>query len=679
MSFRRWRFAPMDKTAAAQLAEECDVDGFLALLLSARGIHDPQEACALLMGGEEPGDPFAFADMDAAAERLQAAIDRGETITVFGDYDADGVTATVMMVTYLKEKGAKVLYRIPRREDEGYGLHRTTVDEIAANGTALLLTVDNGISAVEEIAYANSLGMDVVVTDHHQPQGDLPPAVAVVNPHREDCESEFKMYAGVGVAYMLICAMEGDEEWALERYADLVAIGTLADVMPLEGDNRRLVREGLAMINRGTRPGLTALAKEAGAQNRRQTSGSAVFTLAPRINAAGRMGEPDAAAQLLLCEDPAECEELARRIAAFNTERQKTESEIMQEVAAYIDAHPEVLTDRVIVLAGDDWFSGVVGIIAARVLEKYGKPCVLLSVSDGIAKGSGRSVDGFSLFDAIASCGDMLLNYGGHQLAAGLGMEASRVEEFRRRINAYAAAQYPQMPVPELCMDFRLMPSQIGVDKLDSIDRLEPFGAGNPTPLFGLFHMTVEQVTEIAAKHSRFTLSRDGVVVSAIKFGAVPSALGFAVGDKVHLAVSLDRNEYRGTVSVSVIIKDIRYADTDQEALIEAAQLFDRAMTDADVAPSDLEAACPTREHMAAVYRRFKADDGFDGTWEHLHHALGDAVPASRLRPAVEILRQAQLIDVKNGGDAVRVTVRPVAAKADLTQTPLMKRLQATG
>ncbi len=677
MSFRRWRFAPLDKTAAAALAETCELDGFLALLLSARGIHDPEEAFALLNGDEEPGDPFAFADMDVAAERLQIAIDRGETITVFGDYDADGVTATVMMVTYLREKGANVRYRIPRREDEGYGLHRSTVDEIAQNGTSLLLTVDNGISAVDEIAYANSLGMEVVVTDHHQPQGTLPPAVAVVDPHREDCESEFKMYAGVGVAYMLICAMEGDEDWARERFADLVAIGTLADVMPLEGDNRRLVREGLRMINAGSRPGLVALATVAGAQNRRQTSGSAVFTLAPRINAAGRMGDPDVAAQLLLCTDEVACEELAQRIAAFNTERQKTESEILAEVNAYIDTHPSVLTDRVIVLAGDDWFPGVVGIIAARVLEKYGKPCILLSVSDGVAKGSGRSIDGFSLFDAIASCGDMLLNYGGHQLAAGLGLPADRVDEFRRRINAYAAKEYPQMPVPELIMDFRLVPSQIAVEKLDSIDQLEPFGAGNPAPLFGLFHMKVEQVTEIASKHTRFTLSRDGAVIQAIKFGSTPPTLGFAVGDAVHLAVTLDRNEYRGNVSVSVIVRDMRYADTKQEDLIEAAQVFDRVMTDEALSRSDCDAALPSRDHVAAVYRLIKAADGFDGTWEHLHHKLGDAVPCAKLRPAVEILRQAALVDVKNEGDRVRVAVCPATSKADLMQTPLMKRLTA--
>ncbi len=676
MSFRRWTFAPLDKQAAAELAGACEIDGFLALLLSARGITDPEEAAVLLNGEEEPGDPFAFADMDAAAECIQEAIDRGETIAVFGDYDADGVTATVLMVTYLREKGAKVVYRVPRREDEGYGLHTSTIDEIVDTGATLLVTVDNGISAVDEIAYANSRGLRVVVTDHHQPQGVLPEAVAVVDPHREDCESEFKMYAGVGVAFKLVCAMEGDEDWALERYADLVALGTLADVMPLTGENRRLVTEGLRMINRGTRKGLVALGREAGAADRRQTAGSAVFTLAPRINAAGRMGDPDLAVKLLLSETEEEAASLAATLAAFNTERQKKESDILAEVMDYVDSHPEVMAQRVIVLSGQEWYSGVVGIIAARVLERYGKPCILLSVSDGFAKGSGRSVPGFSLFDAIASCEDMLLNYGGHQLAAGLGMEASRVDEFRRRINAYAAAHCPQMPVPELAMDFRLVPAQIDLGKLDAIERLEPCGAGNPAPQFGLFNMRVEGVTAVAAKHTRLTLSRDGVSITAMRFGATPTMLGLAVGDTVHLAVTLDRNEFRGTVSVSVIVKDIRFADTVQEELITAAQLYDRLVCGEVLTADEKEAVRPVREHMATLYRLLKAQEGYDGSWERLHHMTKESIPTPKLRPAAEILRQAGLVTVCDRGDSVRMTLCPVNGKQDLMQTPLMQALQ---
>lgn len=677
MSFKRWTFAELDREAAVELAADPSIDAFLALLLTARGVTDPDEAAALLEGGEELGDPFAFADMDAAAARIEQAIDRGERIAVFGDYDADGVTATVLLYTYLKEKGADVFYRIPRREDEGYGLHASTIDEIVGRGAKLLVTVDNGISAVEEIAYANTCGLEVVVTDHHQPQGALPPAVAVVDPHREDCESEFKMYAGVGVAFKLVCAMEGDDEFALSRYADLVALGTLADVMPLEGENRRLVREGLAMINRDARVGLAALGSEAGAAGRRQTAGSAVFTLAPRINAAGRMGDPDAAAQLLLCEKETDAVALAQRIAAFNTERQKKESDILAEVMAYIDTHPEVMAQRVIVLSGENWYPGVVGIIAARVLDRYGKPCILLSVSDGIAKGSGRSIAGFSLFDAIASCEDMLLNYGGHQLAAGLGLEAHRVDEFRRRINDYAARECPEMPVPELHMDFRLMPSQIDIAKLDAMDRLEPFGAGNPAPQFGLFKMTVESVTLVANKHTRLTLSRDGAVVSAIRFGITPDVLGFETGDVVNLAVSLDRNEFRGTVSVSVIVKDARFADTVQEEQIRAMRLFDRVVSGDPLTGEERAAVTPTRDDMAALYRFLRDKQGYEGSWERLQHIFKNTVACEKLRPAVQVLCEAGLVTRHNSGDTVSIALCEVSGKADLNATSLMRRLQS--
>lgn len=676
MSFRRWTFAPLDKAAAANLASACDIDCFLALLLSARGINDPAEAASLLEGEEELGDPFAFADMDLAAHRIQTAIDSGERMAVFGDYDADGVTATVLLTTYLKQKGANVSYRIPRREESGYGLHNDTIDAFAADGVTLVVTVDNGISAVDEVAYANSLGIDVVVTDHHQPQTELPPAVAVVDPHREDCDSEFKMYAGVGVAFKLVCALEGDDDWALEQFADLVALGTLADVMPLEGENRRLVREGLDHINRHARPGLVALAKEAGAANRPQTSSSAVFTLAPRINAAGRMGDPDMAARLLLCETEEDAELLGKTVAAFNADRQKKEQDIMTEVSAYIDTHPDVMAQRVIVLSGQEWYAGVVGIIAARVLEKYGKPCILLSICDGIAKGSGRSLPDFSLFDAIASCEDILLNYGGHKLAAGLGMEADKVDEFRRRINEYAKREYPVMPTPTLSMDFRLVPSQINLDKLDLLDRLEPYGAGNPQPLFCLYNMTVESVSAVATKHTRLTLSKDGACLSAIRFGIAPEALGVRAGDRIHLAVTLDRNEFRGTVSVSVIVKDIRFADTVQDDIIDAMQLFDRAVCGESLSEEERQLACPARDHTVALFHLLKEHGGcFDGTWEWLYHALSPAVPTTKVKPAVQVLREAGIVSVKDGGDTVTVTLLPTEGKADLSQTPLMQRL----
>ncbi|MBQ9414812.1 MAG: single-stranded-DNA-specific exonuclease RecJ, partial [Clostridia bacterium] len=643
MSFKKWTFAPVDKSAAADLMSACEIDGFLAALLHARGVTTPEEANALLLGHEDFEDPYSFADMDAAVERVQRAIDTGEKIAVFGDYDADGVTATVLMVTYLREKGADVFYRIPLREEEGYGLHRSTIEELVEQGARLLITVDNGISSIEEVALANRLGMDVVVTDHHQPQEELPPAVAVVNPHRPDCESAFKHYAGVGVAFKLLCALEGDDEWVLDRYADLVAIGTLADVMPLVGENRRLVRAGIRMINAGARPGIAALAKAAGAAGRPQTASFVVFTIAPRINAAGRMGDPDCAVRLLLAEEP-EATELAEQIQQFNVSRQQKESGILAEVMAHIDAHPETMAQRVLVLAGEGWYPGVVGIIAARVMDKYGKPCILLSVNDGVAKGSGRSIEGFSLFDAIASCSDMLLNFGGHQLAAGLGIPADRIDEFRERINAYAASM-PDMPVPELRLDFRLPPTQISVDKLEKLQLLEPYGVGNPSPLFALMRMQVTNITGVAGKHTRLSLMRDGAQVAAIRFGTPPQTIGLQCGDVIDLAVTLDRSEYRGVTTVSVNVRDWRFTDTDQDEEIAAARLFDQVMRGESMPNNQRASLAVTRDQAAILYRFLKAAP-YTGTWERLHHHLSQSLTAARLRTAAEVLREAGLIEV---------------------------------
>ncbi len=674
MSFRRWILPDLDKEAAALLAEEAGLDPFLALMLSLRGITDVEEALEFLTGWDLTADPLDFADMDKAAARIRLAIDSGERILVYGDYDADGVTSTVLLYSYLKEKGADVLYMLPEREGEGYGLHKSSVDSIAEAGVRLIVTVDNGISAMEEIAYAREKGMDVVVTDHHQPQDILPDAAAVVNPHRADCPSEFKDYAGVGVAFQLVCALEEDVESVLDRYADLVALGTLADVMPLKGENRALVRRGLRMLNENGRLGLRKLAEVAGTAGKTQTSTTAVFGLAPRINAAGRMGSPDKAAELLLSERGEEAELLAHDIQALNTRRQETEAAILTEVLDGLSRHPERLHDRVIVVAGEGWHPGVVGIIAARLTERYGRPSLVLSVADGRAKGSGRSLPGFSLFDALSACRDCLLGFGGHELAAGVTLDFTRVEEFRQAINAYAAEAMPDMPVPELRLDCKLRPGQISLPLLEVLAAMEPFGTGNPAPLFGLFGMRLVSVTPVGGgRHLRLQLTRDGATLTAMKFGTTPERFPFAPGDEVNLAVSLDRNEYQGSVSVSILVKDIRFADTRQEEVLAALREAETAFRGERTAPLP----GPTREEAGKVYRFLAARKGFDGTVEHLYHALGDhALTYTGLLLILEILRQAGLLQIADEGDSLSVRLLPAAGKADLAATPLMRYLE---
>lgn len=672
MSYKRWTFLQVNKDVASDLSAECGLDPLLCLLLTGRGITDAESAMEFLVGNELKSDPFMFADMDLAVDRIQRAIDEGESIMVYGDYDADGVTATVLLYSYLKSQGARVAYRLPRRDGEGYGLHRESIEEMAAQGVQLIVTVDNGITAVDEVEFAAECGIDVVVTDHHQPQDALPNAVAVVDPHRRDCPSEFKEFAGVGIAFQLVCALEGDPDWAMREYGDLVALGTLADVMPLRHDNRILVRRGLQSINNETRLGLRLLREHAGVSGTKQTATSVAFTLAPRINAAGRMEDPSIAAALLLSEDEQEADCLAGEICEKNRERQETETAILTPLLETLCTAPERTAQRVLVVWGEGWHHGILGILAARLQERYGRPCLVLSVDDGIARGSGRSLAGFSLFEALHACEDCLLGYGGHELAAGVTLEAGRLQEFCEKINAYAATVAPTMPVPEVRMDCRLKPDQIKPELLSSLSALEPFGAGNPSPIFGLYRMTLERIDAVGGgKHLRLTLNRDGVRITAMKFSTTPEQFPFVVGEVLNVSVTLDRNEYRGTVSVSIIVRDVRHADLDQEMMLDTLCRYDSILR----RDAERGVALPNRDCAVAVYR-FVKQQPYRGTVESLIYAVarGTFTPTDVL-VSLTVLREAGLIDWQNHGDTVYVAVKPVDGKSDLMNTATARYL----
>lgn len=677
MSFKRWIVSTTDKDEAAQLAEDSSIHPFLIYLLTMRGIHTVEEVSEFLLGGEWTDDPMAFADMDKAVKRIRRALDAGESMAVFGDYDADGVTATVLLYSYLRDQGARVSYLVPEREGTGYGMHKETVDTLADRGVTLIITVDNGIAAVDEVAYAATKGIDVVVTDHHRPQDTLPQAVAVVDPHREDCGSEWKEYAGVGVAFKLICALEEDGEEPLAQYADLVAIGTLADVMPLWQENRMLVRAGLRKLNENPRLGFAKLAQAAGMGEKPFTASSAVFTLAPRINAAGRMGSAEKAVRLLLSEDVGEATALAAEIQQMNVDRQATETAIMEQVDAQLTAHPDWLTQRVLVISGEDWHSGVIGIIAARITERYGKPCILFSEKAGHAKGSGRSIKGFSLFDAIQSCEQYVETFGGHELAAGVTVAADGVEAFREAINRYAATQMERMPVPELHIDCKLRPSQVDVEKLGLLAALEPTGTGNPPPLFGLFNMRLDNIMPVGnGKHLRLSISREDVRLSAMKFQTTPQAFSIPCGTIVHLVVSMERNEYHGVVSPSLIVKDIRPAAIDQDTILEDIRTFERVQRRELTAGDGV--TVPTREQLAAVYRHLRTHTPWEGPVEQLFFALQESVPsACTLLIALQVLQDAGLIRWQDRGILYHIETPKADGKTDLQQTPTMQYLSA--
>ena len=683
MLLKRWKMAQTDKTAAAELAESCELHPFLALLLTSQGVTAPEEAMAFLTGSEEEADPFAFADMERAVDRIQQALDRHERILVFGDYDVDGITATVAVYTYLKSRGADVLYRIPLREN-GYGLHGDDIVYAARQGVQLIVTVDTGISLGEEVAQAASAGVDIVVTDHHQPSPQLPAVAAVVDPHRPDCESPCKDLAGVGVAFMLLCALEGDGEAIFNRYGDLLTLGTLADAMPLRGFTRDLVRRGLTLLNASPRPGIVALRRLAGCEKEDMVAATVTFSLVPRLNACGRVSDPDVAARLLMAADEEEATSLAQELQDCNARRQAVSAEILQQTQELLEQQPTRLYDRVLVLCGKGWHNGVLGIVAARIAEKYGKPTFVLSEGeDGVAHGSGRGMPGFSMFEALSACSAMLTAFGGHEQAAGVTLPAADVEAFRTRVNAYAAEVCPQMPMASTPVAFRLRPEQIDMEKLALMELLEPFGNENPMPLFGLYHMKLDNITSLGnGAHLRLSLSRDDVRINAVRFGMTPAQFPIPCGSLVNCIVALEKNTYRGTVSVSVRIKDISYADADRESLLQDMLRFEAVMR-RECRPSP-EECLPTREQLTRLYSLLHRCGEWSGTTEQLLYAVCRAgngneivsMSALQLLIALQLWQECSLMSVADRGEILHIKVLPTSGKADLTATPLWRFIE---
>ena len=675
MNRKKWIVNKCDKDLAANIAENCGVDPFVAYLLVARGFTDEFLVESFLYD-TDICDPFTLPDMEKACERIKSAIDACEKITIFGDYDADGVTSTALLYSYLSKVGANVDYYIPDRAGEGYGMNVSAIEMLKERGTKLVITVDNGISAIEEIEKAKELEIDVVVTDHHQAGEVLPDAVAVVDPHRKDCELDFREWAGVGVAFKLVSALASCDVYdLLEDYGDILAIGTIADIVSLKGENRILVRAGLAVLNEtlinGTlRKGLKALIDESGA-TKNMTSMNAAFRIAPRINAAGRMGSAERAIKLLLTDDNDEATLLAAEISSANAERQSTESGITEFAENYIEKHPEIKFSKVIVVDGENWHQGVIGIVASRLCEKYGKPCIVISKNGETAKGSGRSIDGFSLYEALSFCKDILVQYGGHKLAAGLTVETEKIDEFRKMINEYAESVDDILPV--LKLDCKLNPASINLDMLSVINILEPFGAENPQPLFGLFNMKITGIQPVGSnKHIRLTVNKNGVSLPVMLFSVTPEDFPFAVSDTVDLAVRLTSNEYMGEVKVSIQVKDIKLSDVDDDEVLKSLVLYESFRRGDELSKEQKQKLLPDREFCGNVYKYLRANNGFSSTEEILCYRLGfKEEKISALKIALDMFIELGVINYENG----KYLLPTESKKVELTESNIYKSL----
>ena len=628
--------------AIADLAAETDLSKIMAQLLYVRGYHTAKEVRAFF--NQETAclhDPYLMRDIAPAVERISLALERGEKIAIYGDYDVDGVTSVSLLYLYLTEHGGDVGYYIPSRMREGYGLSKPAIDRLKACGVDLMITVDTGVTAIEETAYAKSLGIDTVITDHHECRPELPDACAVVNPHRADDVYPFKELAGVGVVFKLICAFEMAEcrkaglsemegvERVCREYADLVAIGTIADVMPVTDENRLIITLGLHLLEHTDRPGLRALIEAASGskqsegskyvKKRKINSSFIGFTMAPRMNAAGRVSEASIAVELLLAENEKDAELLAEQLCELNVTRQTEENRIAEQAYKKIEQtlNPD---DRVIVIDDDSWQQGIIGIVSSRITERYGLPSILISfdgsaqgtpMQNDVGKGSGRSIKGMNLVEALMDSEELLVRFGGHELAAGLSILRCNIDAFRRKINRYAARHLSDdMLCVSIDADCEVGIHDLSMSLAQEIAAMEPFGISNPVPNFVLRDARVLRVIPMGnGKHSKLIVEKDGVEMTAVWFGVTPAQMDFELGDTVDMLFQLNINEYQNITSLQMLVQDMRISETYERDYNAQISRYEEIRGGAEY--TEDEAVLPCRDDLAVVYtalrREFRA------------------------------------------------------------------------
>ena len=690
MKYARWTGGAFDEAAAQNLCA-AGFPELLSELLVSRGVDTPEKAAALLERERALSySPFLMKDMDKAVARIHRALADGERMAVFGDYDVDGITSTVLLVDYLRGKGADCLKYIPRRVEDGYGLGKEALRSLWERGVTLVITVDCGITGVEEARFAREIGLDLVITDHHECREVLPEAEAVVDPRRPDCPYPFKHLAGVGVALKLVLALGGEnrEDALFARYCTLAAIGTIADVMRMEGENRTIVSCGLEALPHTDFVGVHALLREAGLLGRPITSIQIGFVLSPRINAAGRMGAADLAADLLECADPARAEEMARALCELNRERQAVEQAICADAVDQIES----LRDEersALVLASDRWHQGVVGIVASRLSEKYSCPSFMIHLRQGTGKGSCRSYGGFNLFSALESCADLLDGFGGHELAAGFTIPEENIPAFRARMNrCVRSASGGELPVSSLEIDAPIAsPAAVTLQEVEQLSLLEPYGAGNARPTFALLGATVDAIQPVGqGKHLKFRLSKGSCRFDAIFFSVTAEECGLTAGSRVDAAFYLQANTFRGTTSLQLQLIDIRPSLTPSRHEAEALELLGRLLEGGELTAQEKSRLRASREQFAACWvvlerrlRRGKAEAPWLPWLRCLAAEAGGSESFLRTALALAVFHERGLLSLTRQEDTLLASLNPTQGKVDLTACPYLARLNPGG
>lgn len=698
----------------SRISRELGIDAIIANLLYCRGYRDVASAKKFLyMESEILTDPYEMADMHRAVERIALAVERKEKVTVYGDYDVDGVTSVCTLYLYLKSLGLEVDYYIPNRIGEGYGVSETAISSLAESGTKLIVTVDTGITADAEVEFAKSIGVEFLITDHHECRQVIPDACAVVNPHRPDCPSRFKELAGVGVVFKFICACEekftgksrADSALSIvSKYADLVAIGTIADVMPIKEENRLIVSYGLKIIEKSPRVGLAALIEAASGKNEAQryankrkqikiSSSYIGFTLAPRINAAGRIRTAGMAVELFLTEDYEQAYTIAVQLCDANRERQNEENRIVEEANKKIEKFGY---DKmpVIVLDADNWHHGVIGIVSSRITERYSRPSILISFEgnegdipspDDVGKGSGRSIKGMNLVDALCYCSEELVKFGGHELAAGLSVTRENLDAFRRKINEYAAEKLTEENmIPTVEADLEIALSDASISLADNLRILEPYGVGNPVPAFVIRDITLSEIAPVSeGKHTRMAFTNGKNVVVGMFFSCNPETLGVYVGDKVDVLFNLDINEWSGRRNAQLIIRDIKQSEALSSMYKTKSERFAQIWSGDKILPG--ENVIPNRDDFAVVYRLIisAVRSGSDtlslrDILYRLSKTGEKGIDLIKLSIIIKVMQELNIVGIVELGEGVyKFSMQYRSGKAELEKSNLLKRLRA--
>ncbi len=676
MLYRKWQNKQLNIQQVDELRQSLGITSLLAKVLVTKGASNSAKAKELFLDTTILSDPYLLKDMDIAVERINQAIYNQEKIVIYGDYDVDGICATATLFTCLENMGANVFYKLPNREKDGYGLNSDILSGLKNKGVDLVITVDNGIAAISEIEVANEIGLDVIVTDHHLPKGKIPNALAVIDPLRPDDTSPCKTLCGAGVAFKLVCALEqADCMEMLDYYGDFVAVGTVADLMILEGENRTIVKNGLTLLNEGTRQGFISLIDVCGLSDKEITSESIAYAIAPRINAAGRMADPTIALELLLSEDEEESMMLAQQLESENQKRQDIQNKMAEEITQEIKSDPNLVKDRVIVVWSKNFHPGVVGIVASRLVETYAKPAIVLTEDGDGYKGSGRSVPSFNLHRALEQTKDLLLRFGGHELAAGLTLEEENLERFREAINNVAKNISELDKTESLKVDCAVSIEEINVESVRQLNHLSPFGNGNPNPLFMIENLQIVGIYPISdGKHLRLKLKNNNNFLQGVMFNVSPSKFAYNVGDLIDITANLSIYDGDMGSMVSVKIKEVRPTGLDDKA-IDSYDVYRSYKNNSFATPEQKSMLCPTRQDVAYIYRYLGQVNTCCEDIRPLFVKFKD-MESGKIQVIVDILLELGLIetaDVK-GKNCFRLV--KVSHKRDLSTSSYMKDLQ---